>query len=152
MELREMVEDSIQFRFRGSAGQSFCAFGSKGLYFKLEGEANDYFGKGLSGAKISVAPDRNSEFAPDQNIIIGNVALYGATGGQAYINGRAGDRFAVRNSGAEAVVEGIGDNGCEYMTGGVVNNHWRHRAKFCSWDEWRNCIYLRSKAKATNKF
>jgi len=113
-------DDSIQFRFKGSAGQSFCAFGSKGLYFKLEGEANDYFGKGLSGAKISVSPDRNSEIAPDKNIIIGNVALYGATAGQAYINGKAGDRFAVRNSGAEAVVEGIGDNGCEYMTGGVI--------------------------------
>jgi glutamate synthase (NADPH/NADH) large chain len=115
-----MTEDSIQFRFRGSAGQSFCAFGIKGLYFKLEGEANDYFGKGLSGAKISVAPDRNSIIPPDQNIIIGNVALYGATSGQAFINGMAGDRFAVRNSGAEAVVEGIGDNGCEYMTGGTV--------------------------------
>lgn len=115
-----MQEDSIQFRFKGSAGQSFCAFGIKGLYFKLEGESNDYFGKGLSGAKISVAPDRNSIIPPDENIIIGNVALYGATAGQAFINGRAGDRFAVRNSGAEAVVEGIGDNGCEYMTGGTV--------------------------------
>ncbi len=115
-----MPEDSIQFRFKGSAGQSFCAFGIKGLYFKLEGEANDYFGKGLSGAKISVAPDRDCTIVPSENIIIGNVALYGATAGQAYINGRAGDRFAVRNSGAEAVVEGIGDNGCEYMTGGTV--------------------------------
>ena len=115
-----MPEDSLQFRFKGSAGQSFCAFGAKGLFFKLEGEANDYFGKGLSGAKISVTPDRNCRFEAHKNIIIGNVALYGATSGEAYINGKAGDRFAVRNSGACAVVEGIGDNGCEYMTGGTV--------------------------------
>jgi len=115
-----MLEDSIHFRFKGSAGQSFCAFGARGLYFKLEGEANDYFGKGLSGAKISVAPDRDCKIKPSENIIIGNVALYGATAGQAFINGKAGDRFAVRNSGADTVVEGIGDNGCEYMTGGTV--------------------------------
>jgi len=115
-----MVEDSIQFRFKGSAGQSFGAWGARGIYFKLEGEANDYFGKGLSGAKLSVAPDRSSTVVADANIIVGNVAMYGATAGQAYINGRAGDRFCVRNSGVEAVVEGIGDNGCEYMTGGTV--------------------------------
>ena len=110
----------IHFKFLGSAGQSFGAFGAKGLMFCLEGESNDYFGKGLSGAIITVYPNRKSDFESDQNIIIGNVALYGATKGEAYICGKAGDRFAVRNSGAHAVVEGIGDNGCEYMTGGTV--------------------------------
>jgi len=115
-----MKEDSIEFRFKGSAGQSFCAFGIKGIHFQLEGEANDYCGKGLSGAKLSIRPDRNSNLVAADNIIVGNVALYGATSGQVFINGRAGDRFAVRNSGAEVVVEGIGDNGCEYMTGGTV--------------------------------
>ncbi|MBR9922376.1 MAG: glutamate synthase large subunit [Bacteroidetes bacterium] len=113
-----MPDNSLSFRFRGSAGQSFGAFAVHGLSFKLEGEANDYFGKGLSGAKLAVSPDRDSQFDPSTNVIIGNVALYGATSGEAYINGKAGDRFCVRNSGAEAVVEGIGDNGCEYMTGG----------------------------------
>ena len=115
-----MAEDSLEFWFKGSAGQSFCAFGIKGIHFHLEGEANDYFGKGLSGAKLVVKPDQNCDFIPEENIIIGNVALYGATSGKVFINGKAGDRFAVRNSGAEVVVEGIGDNGCEYMTGGIV--------------------------------
>ncbi|MEM1216470.1 MAG: glutamate synthase large subunit, partial [Bacteroidota bacterium] len=106
----------IQYRFQGSAGQSFGAFGANGLEFTLEGEANDYFGKGLSGARLIVVPDRHATFDPAENIIIGNVAFYGATDGEAYIKGRAGERFAVRNSGVKTVVEGIGDHGCEYMT------------------------------------
>jgi glutamate synthase (NADPH/NADH) large chain len=110
----------IQFHFRGSAGQSFGAFGAKGLEFSLEGESNDYFGKGLSGATLSVVPDRVATFNPSENIIIGNVALYGATSGEVFIKGMAGERFAVRNSGAQAVVEGTGDHCCEYMTGGRV--------------------------------
>lgn len=113
-----LAENSIDFKFRGSAGQSFGAFTAKGIRFELEGEANDYFGKGLSGATLIVYPDRNSKFVPHENIIIGNVAFYGATSGQAYINGVAGERFCVRNSGAKVVVEGVGDHGCEYMTGG----------------------------------
>lgn len=111
---------AIHYRFRGSAGQSFGAFAVRGIHFVLEGEANDYFGKGLSGGRLIVTPDRKAKFEPSENIIIGNVALYGATSGEVYIRGRAGERFAVRNSGARAVVEGIGDHGCEYMTGGVV--------------------------------
>lgn len=112
--------DTLVYRFKGSAGQSFGAFAAKGIKFILEGESNDYFGKGLSGAKLVVVPDRKATFDPSKNIIIGNVALYGATSGEAYVRGMAGERFAVRNSGANAVVEGVGDHGCEYMTGGVV--------------------------------
>jgi glutamate synthase (NADPH/NADH) large chain len=115
-----LPDGSIQYRFRGSAGQSFGAFGARGLAFTLEGEANDYFGKGLSGARLIVVPDRDATFEPSENIIIGNVAFYGATDGEAYIRGTAGERFAVRNSGVKAVVEGIGDHGCEYMTGGLI--------------------------------
>ncbi|MFN7117822.1 MAG: glutamate synthase large subunit [Saprospiraceae bacterium] len=115
-----LPDGTIQFDFRGSAGQSFGAFGARGLQFTLEGEANDYFGKGLSGARLIVVPDRDAKFEVSTNIIIGNVALYGATSGEAYISGMAGERFAVRNSGATAVIEGIGDHGCEYMTGGRV--------------------------------
>ena len=115
-----MKNGSINYRFRGSAGQSFGAFGAKGLSFILEGEANDYLGKGLSGAEIGLCPDRKNTYTPSENIIAGNVALYGATVGELYINGIAGDRFCVRNSGAKTVVEGIGDNGCEYMTGGLA--------------------------------
>ncbi|HNR08249.1 MAG TPA: glutamate synthase large subunit [Saprospiraceae bacterium] len=111
---------TIRYRFRGSAGQSFAAFGARGLHFILEGESNDYFGKGLSGATLVVSPDRKNKFDPSANIIVGNVALYGATSGEVYIKGMAGERFAVRNSGASAVVEGVGDHGCEYMTGGRV--------------------------------
>ncbi|MEZ5008068.1 MAG: glutamate synthase large subunit [Chitinophagales bacterium] len=110
--------DTIQFKFKGSAGQSFGAFAAKGLKLELEGEANDYFGKGLSGGKLIVYPDSKAQFEASENIIIGNVAFYGATSGEAYINGLAGERFCVRNSGVNAVVEGIGDHGCEYMTGG----------------------------------
>lgn len=118
--LEGLPEDNYNFRFRGSAGQSFGAFSVKGLTFTLEGESNDYFGKGLSGAKLIAIPDRNAPFEAGKNIIIGNVAFYGATSGKAFIKGLAGERFAVRNSGVEAVVEGIGDHGCEYMTGGKI--------------------------------
>jgi glutamate synthase (NADPH) large chain len=104
----------------GSGGQSFGAFIPKGLTLDLRGDCNDYFGKGLSGGKLVVAPPEGAKFAAEDNIIIGNVALYGATSGKVYINGVAGERFCVRNSGATAVVEGVGDHGCEYMTGGRV--------------------------------
>ncbi len=115
-----LPEDSLNFKFTGSAGQSFGCFATKGITFTLEGESNDYFGKGLSGAKIILVPSPKARFNPSENIILGNVALYGATSGKVFIYGRAGERFAVRNSGATAVVEGVGDHGCEYMTGGVV--------------------------------
>ena len=115
-----LVEDTLKINFRGTGGQSFGAFLAPGITFNLEGEANDYFAKGLSGGKISIRPDRLNNFLPHDNQIIGNVAFYGATSGKAFINGLAGERFCVRNSGAEVVVEGIGDHGCEYMTGGKV--------------------------------
>ena len=115
-----MAEDAVCFNFNGSAGQSFGAFLASGLTFELAGEANDYFGKGLSGGKLIVYPPKDSSFKPEDNIIIGNVAFYGATSGEAYIRGQAGERFAVRNSGVRAVVEGVGDHACEYMTGGRV--------------------------------
>jgi glutamate synthase domain-containing protein 2/glutamate synthase domain-containing protein 1/glutamate synthase domain-containing protein 3 len=115
-----LPDDTIRFHFTGSAGQSFGAFLAKGVTLELEGDANDYAGKGLSGGRIIVYPPRNSTFLPEENILIGNVALYGATGGEAFFNGMAGERFAVRNSGATAVVEGLGDHGCEYMTRGLV--------------------------------
>ncbi len=115
-----LPDNTIQFHFNGSAGQSFGAFLAHGVTLELEGDANDYVGKGLSGGRLIVFPPRNSTFLPEENIIIGNVALYGATGGEAFFNGVAGERFAVRNSGATAVVEGLGDHGCEYMTRGLV--------------------------------
>jgi glutamate synthase domain-containing protein 2/glutamate synthase domain-containing protein 1/glutamate synthase domain-containing protein 3 len=115
-----LPEDTIRLHFKGSAGQSFGAFVPKGITLTLEGDANDYVGKGLSGGKIIVFPPEESTFIPEENIIIGNVALYGATSGEAYIRGVAGERFCVRNSGVSAVVEGVGDHGCEYMTGGYV--------------------------------
>jgi glutamate synthase (NADPH/NADH) large chain len=115
-----LPEDTIHFKFNGTAGQSFAAFNTKGVTLELEGDANDYFGKGLSGAQLIVYPDKKANFIAEQNILIGNVALYGATSGTAYIRGKAGERFAVRNSGATVVVEGIGDHGCEYMTGGTA--------------------------------
>jgi glutamate synthase (ferredoxin) len=115
-----LPDDTIRLHFRGSAGQSFGAFIPPGMSLSLEGDGNDYVGKGLSGGKIAVFPPRGSAFAAEDNIIIGNVALYGATRGEAYIRGVAGERFCVRNSGADAVVEGVGDHGCEYMTGGRV--------------------------------
>ncbi|GAB2981552.1 glutamate synthase large subunit [Mucilaginibacter puniceus] len=113
-----LPDNTINYKFKGSAGQSFGAFATKGLSFELEGEGNDYVGKGLSGAQLAVYPSPDATFVPEDNIIIGNVALYGATAGELFIRGMAGERFAVRNSGATTVVEGIGDHGCEYMTGG----------------------------------
>jgi glutamate synthase (NADPH/NADH) large chain len=115
-----LPEDTIRFNFAGSAGQSFGAFLAKGVSLTLEGDANDYVGKGLSGGKIVVYPPRASHLRPEENILIGNVALYGATSGEAFFSGLAGERFAVRNSGATVVVEGVGDHGCEYMTKGMV--------------------------------
>jgi glutamate synthase (NADPH/NADH) large chain len=115
-----LPDDTVRLELAGSAGQSMGAFLAKGVTLTLEGEANDYVGKGLSGGRIVVYPPRDSSFAPEENIIIGNVALYGATSGEAFFNGVAGERFAVRNSGATAVVEGVGDHGCEYMTNGLV--------------------------------
>jgi len=115
-----LPDGTIEIKLRGSAGQSFGAFTTKGIRFELEGEANDYFGKGLSGGQLVVYPDRISNFIPEEHIIIGNVAFYGATSGEAYVRGQAGERFCVRNSGAKAVVEGVGDHGCEYMTGGIA--------------------------------
>ncbi len=111
-------EDTIQLNFRGSSGQSLMAFGVHGVTARVEGDVNDYCGKGLSGGKIIVYPPRESSFVPEENVIAGNVVLYGATSGELYLRGIAGERFCVRNSGANAVVEGIGDHGCEYMTGG----------------------------------
>jgi glutamate synthase domain-containing protein 2/glutamate synthase domain-containing protein 1/glutamate synthase domain-containing protein 3 len=115
-----LPEDTIVIQAEGSAGQSFCAFGAPGLTVHIKGDANDYFGKGLSGAKLSIQPPADSTFIAEENIIIGNVAFYGATAGEGFIRGMAGERFCVRNSGAHAVVEGVGDHGCEYMTGGRV--------------------------------
>ena len=112
--------DTIRYKFEGTAGQSFGAFSVRGLTLELEGDANDYFGKGLSGAKLIIYPSQKAGFVPEENSIIGNVAFYGATSGEAYIRGMAGERFCVRNSGASVVVEGIGDHGCEYMTGGKI--------------------------------
>ncbi|KLU69884.1 MAG: hypothetical protein RHS_4325 [Robinsoniella sp. RHS] len=115
-----LEEDTYTVKCNGAGGQSFGAFIPKGLTLELVGDSNDYFGKGLSGGKLIVYPPKSAKFKQDENIIIGNVALYGATSGKAYINGVAGERFCVRNSGAKAVVEGVGDHGCEYMTGGRV--------------------------------
>ena len=117
---RGLPENTIVIDAVGSAGQSFFAFGAPGITVRVKGDANDYFGKGLSGAVLAIRPPEDAAFAAETNIIIGNVALYGATAGRAYIRGRAGERFCVRNSGAVAVVEGVGDHGCEYMTGGRV--------------------------------
>ena len=115
-----LPDDTIRVQFTGSAGQSFGAFVPRGVTLCLEGDANDFWGKGLSGGRLVVYPPAASTFAAEDNVIIGNVALYGATSGEAYVRGIAGERFAVRNSGAHAVVEGVGDHGCEYMTGGRV--------------------------------
>ncbi|HSD09923.1 MAG TPA: glutamate synthase-related protein, partial [Candidatus Binatia bacterium] len=112
--------DTVQLRFAGSAGQSFGAFLAPGISVRLEGDANDYFAKGMSAGRIVVVPPRESTFTPEDNSIVGNVSLYGATGGEVFLRGLAGERFAVRNSGATAVVEGVGDHGCEYMTKGLV--------------------------------
>jgi glutamate synthase (NADPH/NADH) large chain len=115
-----LPEDTIHFKFNGTAGQSFGAFNTRGVTLELRGDANDYFGKGLSGARLIVYPAKEASFVPEENIIIGNVAFYGATSGEAFIRGKAGERFCVRNSGVHAVVEGVGDHACEYMTGGRV--------------------------------
>ena len=115
-----LPKGTLKLNFTGAAGQSFGAFATKGLEMKIEGNTNDYFGKGLSGATLIVKVPKKSTFKSHENIITGNVALYGATSGEAYINGIAGERFCVRNSGATAVVEGVGDHGCEYMTGGIA--------------------------------
>jgi len=115
-----LAQDSIYCKFRGVAGQSFGAWLAKGITFELEGMANDYVGKGISGGKIIIYPDKSSDYIPEENIIIGNTGFYGAITGEAYIRGVAGERFCIRNSGLYAVVEGVGDHGCEYMTGGRV--------------------------------
>src|SRR5207253_1173249 len=112
--------DTIVTRFTGTAGQSFGAFLARGVTFELEGDANDYLGKGLSGGRIVVQPPADTGVVPEQSIIVGNTVLYGAIAGECYFRGVAGERFAVRNSGANAVIEGAGDHCCEYMTGGVV--------------------------------
>ena len=117
---RGLPEDTVNIHFNGSAGMSFGAFVPRGVTLTLEGDANDYIGKGLSGGKIIVYPPRHASFVAEENILIGNVVLYGATAGEAYFRGIAGERFCVRNSGVSAVVEGVGDHGCEYMTGGRV--------------------------------
>ena len=115
-----LPDDTIQYTFEGSAGQSFGAFLAKGVSLTLEGDANDYFGKGMSGGRLVTYPQKGSTFVAEENIIVGNVALYGATGGRAFVRGQAGERFAVRNSAAQAVGEGGGDHCCEYMTGGLI--------------------------------
>ncbi|RFM27592.1 glutamate synthase large subunit [Deminuibacter soli] len=115
-----LPDNTIHFKFKGTAGQSFGAFNTNGVTLELEGDANDYFGKGLSGARLIVYPHKQATYLPEDNIIIGNVAFYGATSGEAFIRGKAGERFCVRNSGASVVTEGVGDHGCEYMTGGTV--------------------------------
>ena len=115
-----LPDDTIKIKFTGSAGNSFAAFVPRGMSLTLEGDVNDYLGKGLCGGKLVIYPPKTATFVPEENILIGNVAFYGATGGQAYIRGKAGERFCVRNSGVHAVVEGVGDHGCEYMTGGRV--------------------------------
>jgi glutamate synthase (NADPH/NADH) large chain len=115
-----LPDNTIHFKFKGTAGQSFGSFNTSGVTLELEGDANDYFGKGLSGARLIIYPPRQASFIPEENSIVGNVAFYGATSGEAFIRGKAGERFGVRNSGADVVVEGVGDHGCEYMTGGRI--------------------------------
>ncbi len=138
-----LPDDTIRIRFEGSAGQSFGAFLAKGVTMTLEGEANDYVGKGLSGGRVIVYPPRDAGFVAEENILIGNVVLYGATSGEAFFNGMAGERFAVRNSGAHAVVEGVGDHGCEYMTNGLVIVLGSMRQKFRRRHERRHFLRLR---------
>ena len=138
-----LPDDTIRLQFTGSAGQSFGAFVPRGITLTLEGDSNDYIGKGLSGGKIIVYPPKNATFVAEENIIIGNVALYGATSGEAYFRGVAGERFAVRNSGALAVVEGVGDHGCEYMTGGRVVVLGRTGRNFAAGHERRHRLRAR---------
>jgi len=115
-----LSEDTVKVKFTGTAGQSFGAFLTKGVTFEMEGLANDYVGKGISGGKIIIYPGKKAQYIPEENIIIGNTTFYGAIAGQAYIRGKAGERFCIRNSGLCGVIEGVGDHGCEYMTGGRV--------------------------------
>jgi glutamate synthase domain-containing protein 3 len=115
-----LPDDTINLHFKGSGGQSFGAFLANGVSVTLEGDANDYFGKGMSGGRMIVFPPKAATFIPEENIIVGNVSLYGATAGEVFLRGMAGERFCVRNSGVTAVVEGVGDHGCEYMTRGLV--------------------------------
>ncbi len=115
-----LPDNTLHFKLNGSAGQSLGCFLAKGVTLEVEGDANDFVGKGLSGGRVIVYPPKNSSFAAEENILLGNVALYGATSGEAYFRGIAAERFCVRNSGASTVVEGVGDHGCEYMTGGRV--------------------------------
>jgi glutamate synthase (ferredoxin) len=138
-----LPEDTVHLHFQGSAGQSFGAFVPKGVTLELEGDANDYLGKGLSGGKIILYPPVGSTFVAEENIIAGNVAFYGATGGEAYIRGMAGERFCVRNSGVNTVVEGVGDHGCEYMTGGKVVVLGAHRAQLRGRHERWCCLHPR---------
>ena len=137
-----LPEDTINIKLNGSAGQSFAAWLVKGITMTLEGDANDFVGKGLSGGKLIIYPPKNSSFKAENNILLGNVALYGATEGEAYFRGIAAERFCVRNSGATVVVEGIGDHGCEYMTGGKAIISWSYWKKFWSWNEWRRSFCL----------
>ncbi|NKE10955.1 glutamate synthase subunit alpha, partial [Kocuria subflava] len=116
----DLADDTITVSLHGQAGQSLGAFMPKGITLRLEGDANDYTGKGLSGGRIVVRPEHDAGFAAEENVVAGNVIGYGATGGEIFLRGRVGERFLVRNSGATAVVEGIGDHGCEYMTGGLA--------------------------------
>ena len=134
---------TIRINLAGSAGQSFGAFLAKGVDIRLAGDTNDYMGKGMNGGRIVVVPPAGSDFVPEENIIIGNVALYGATGGQAFIRGMGGERFCVRNSGVQAVIEGIGDHGCEYMTGGVAVILGPHRPQLRRGNEWRHRLRVR---------
>ena len=115
-----LPDETINIKLTGTAGQSFGAFLAKGISLDLQGEGNDYVGKGLSGGRIAIYPPQNSKITPEENIIVGNTVLYGSIAGECYFNGIAGERFAVRNSGATAIVEGTGDHCCEYMTGGIV--------------------------------
>ena len=115
-----LPEGSIEISLSGSAGQSFGAWLAPGVTLLLEGDANDYVGKGMSGGTLVVRPSQEATFTAEQNVVVGNTVLYGATGGELFLRGRVGERFCVRNSGATAVVEGVGDHGCEYMTGGRV--------------------------------
>ena len=126
-----LPEDTVKIKFTGSAGQSLGAFLAQGVSIELEGDANDYVGKGLSGGKLTIYPPKVSTFNSEENILVGNVCLYGATGGKAFFRGVAAERFCVRNSGAQAVIEGVGDHGCEYMTGGravILGNTGRNFA------------------------
>ncbi len=137
-----LPDGTIRFKFEGSAGQSFGAFVPNGVTLELEGDANDYLGKGLSGGRIIAYPPKTSSFLPEESILVGNVVLYGATAGEVFLNGIAGERFAVRNSGATAVVEGVGDHGCEYMTNGRCRGDRIHRAQLRRGHERRPCLRL----------